>query len=949
MTRTSEEVQRVFDENKRRVLSALDFRTYFKAAVPDLKPAGPDQMLGTCPFHPDTHSSFSLNISPDRQGLWNCKGCGKDGDIFTFHAHKHGLKGFKEALYDLAEKHGVQLEEPPHRQAQGSAKGKGKKPSSIFELPSMEDIENFHQALLNNPAGLDKLQSDRRLTEETIRRFKLGYVARRHRLSIPVFDAAGALIGVRLYSSVQKFKMVSWAKGQGRTMLYGADLLKQTYDPLKPVLICEGEFDRLLLCQEGFQAVTSTNGALAFQRDWKELFQGLDVVLVYDADDGGRKGADKTAAVLAGAVKSLRKVDLKEAGLVEGTPDSKDITDLARSNPSWPQELRKAIDAVTPLDLTETASHECTEEFVKIFEEEGKYWRWKPTREKGPVKESISNFSMKPVRRIRMDTQEVLEAEVGMNGNGPGSMVTLWPAHWATKGAFRKVLGDLGAGWSGSENEMQYLKVLLSYLPCPRYRGEPKLGLHKREGQWMLVTSDRTITKDGEIEDLIYWSDQGGRMKYETEKVEPASQDETRKMIEAMFSFNSPDVVAPILSWMFAAVFKARLIDAVPSLRRQFPLLLMWGERGAGKTKTAELVIHPFFGDYEGPSKVDEMTRFTFMVAAHSTNLIPISFDEYKPSKLQPRQMQEVSSFCRSAYNAFTGQRGFTSPDGMGARIYTYTAPVILMGEQTLTETALRERIIEVIFTKEKRKGKPHIQQFMTMNLAGLGFNFIRWSLSITDKEIAAVWNEQFEACDPVFEDRIRQNIATMRMGLVLWNRFLSEQGINVHDQVDQLLHALDACQRDALLGEGTRPKGDIDLILEGMSAMAAMDKNLLKDGEDWMIKDGSFHLRVQTAYPKFKKWAREFGFDGEVLDEQSFKRRLRDEPYFYQRGAVRGFSSNDYSAAGRQVKVYSLDLGDMIDAGLDLSGFGVEVEDFPASAAQTDLQGKDFTDEVPF
>ncbi len=83
------------------------------------------------------------------------------------------------------------------------------------------------------------------------------------------------------------------------------------------------------------------------------------------------------------------------------------------------------------------------------------------------------------------------------------------------------------------------------------------------------------------------------------------------------------------------------------------------------------------------------------------------------------------------------------------------------------------------------------------------------------------------------------------------------------------------------MIGEGARAQTDVDLIVEGLSAMAAMGGDVLKEGEDFKVGEGRLMLRLQTAYPKFKRWARDYKFDGEVLDEASFKRRLRGEPYF--------------------------------------------------------------------
>ncbi|RJX19011.1 MAG: toprim domain-containing protein [Desulforudis sp.] len=902
------------EQNRERVRAAVDYRGYFRERVREIKPAGQDQVVGLCPFHGDTKHSLSVNTT---SGLWNCKGCGESGDIFSFHAKFHSLGGFKEAMLDLARLYGVTLE-------RGPAGGQGKKPGVDSSGPKQEPkrqaeldpglVEKYHQALLANQAGLDWLAKERLISLDSVKRFRLGNKLDEKRLIIPVFDAGGRLLNLRRYSPHAEQKMLNWP-GFGGAAIYGLPELAAL--PLdEEVIICEGELDRLVLVQAGFNAMTHTNGALSFQKDWAELFKGRRVVLVYDADKGGLQGAEKTAAILGPVVESLKVVDLKAAGLVEGTPQSKDITNLARKAPGWPQALRSAIEAAPTFSPGFNA-------FVRVVEKGGVYWKIK----KDGLEEPISNFTLAPTRRIKVERQEVLEALVCMNGHGR-SEVTLWPHHWASKVAFKKALGDLGAGWVGAEDEIQQIKVLTAEKPCPKYRGESKLGLHLRDGRWVLVASNRTLTATGEIEDLIFWSENSTRIGYEPDKIKPADAGETKQVVEALLDFNEPSVVAPILGWMGAVPFKARLVEAVPQLRRQFPILLLWGERGAGKTKTVEMVLLPFFGDHEGPRKVDEMTRFTFMLNAHSTNLVPLAFDEYKPSKLNPRQISEVSGFCRSCYNALTGERGQAGPEGLTSKVYTYTAPVILLGEQTLFEPALKERIIEVICTRTGREGRRHIQEFMLLNLAGAGLKYLRWSLGLPDQEIAAIWKDEFKAADAAFEDRIRQNVATVRMGLRLWQRHLIAEGVEIN--IDPLLAAVDQGQKAALIGEGPRPKSDIDLIIEGIGAMAAMaGKELVKQDEDFRVVDDRLLLRLQTLYPKFRKWAREYSFDGEVLDESSLKRRLKGEPYFIGKTTMNVFEGSQYGAPKKTVKVYALDVGKLDAAGVDLTGFGLEETPF--------------------
>ena len=780
-------------------------------------------------------------------------------------------------------------------------------------------VDEFHKAFLESPKTQEWLQDERGIDLETAKRFRLGLRKSEKRLIIPIFDEAGGLVNLRRYSPTDDHKMLNW-KGFGAAVIYGLPELKG-YPVDDELIVCEGEFDRLLLVQAGFHAVTHTNGATSFQESWRPLFKGRKVVLCYDADEGGRKGAEKTAGILSSVVTELKILDLEKAGLVAGTKEDNDVSDLARKGPDWPQELRRAIDACVGMDLAcggdTDDSGEPDDSFVRVVEQGGGYW--KPNKKDKLV--PISNFLIYPTRRVWVAGQEILEARIGSNGNGNGGAeVTLWPHQWTGKAVFKWALGALGSGFKGSEDDIQEIKVLLAEKDCPRFIGEPKLGLHFRDNQWILVTSDKTITLNGEIEDLIFWSDSATRISYDTSRIQPATPDDVRAVARAMTDFNAFGATASIVGWMTAVPFKARLIEAVPALRRQFPLLLVWGGKGAGKTKTAEMVIQPFFGEWGEPRKVDEMTKFTFMLAAHGTNLVPLIFDEYKPSKLSARQVQEVSSFCRSVFNSVAGERGHSGPEGLGSKVFTYTAPVVILGEQGFMEPALKERIIEASLSREGRQGKRHIQDFMTMNMPGVGFAYIRWGLGVTDPEIAEVWKVEFGAADEAFEDRIRQNVATARMGLRLWDRFLVGQGVNDWP-ADQMCLSIDRAQKAAVMGDGPRPRNDIDLIIEGLSSMAAMDRDTLKEGEDWKVEEGRLYLRLQTAYPKFKRWAREYGFDGEVLDENSFKRRLKEERYFEKRTTI-----NIYHNMERQnVKVWALSIGEMDAAGLDLSGFGVE------------------------
>lgn len=75
--------------------------------------------------------------------------------------------------------------------------------------------------------------------------------------------------------------------------LYGWD---RALASLGQILICEGEFDRLVLESRGYAAVTSTAGALTFRREWADVLRAVpEVYICFDRDAAGEAGARRVA------------------------------------------------------------------------------------------------------------------------------------------------------------------------------------------------------------------------------------------------------------------------------------------------------------------------------------------------------------------------------------------------------------------------------------------------------------------------------------------------------------------------------------------------------------------------------------------------------------------------------------------------------------------------------
>src|SRR5437764_1333527 len=122
---------------------------------------------GLCPFHQEDSPSFHVN--PQRQS-WYCFGCERHGDVFTFVEliEKTDKRG---ALQLLAERAGVELQKlSPEQKERTDTR---KRLMAMLKLAA----QYYEYVLWSSPAGEPgrKLLLQRQVSEETARRFQLGY------------------------------------------------------------------------------------------------------------------------------------------------------------------------------------------------------------------------------------------------------------------------------------------------------------------------------------------------------------------------------------------------------------------------------------------------------------------------------------------------------------------------------------------------------------------------------------------------------------------------------------------------------------------------------------------------------------------------------------------------------------------------------------------------------
>lgn len=260
---------------------------YARHYLSDIKVRG-NQLDGKCPFHNDNTRSFTISIST---GLFKC---------FNPECSAHNGGNFASFLGLLS---------VPDKEIKTIIKNLNKGDSGCSE----EFVERAHKELLSNEHALQYLNEMCGLTHETITKFKLGWS--RGRFQIPIF-VKDTLVNIRKYNPTSEAKVIG-IRGMNKPTFFPFDNLANN-----PIVIMGGEKDTILACQLGFNAVTSTGGEGFFPKEHTIWFKDKDIVIIYDSDEAGERGATKVYDLLKRVAATIKIIVLPL------TKPLKDFTDF---------------------------------------------------------------------------------------------------------------------------------------------------------------------------------------------------------------------------------------------------------------------------------------------------------------------------------------------------------------------------------------------------------------------------------------------------------------------------------------------------------------------------------------------------------------------------------------------------------------------------------------------
>ena len=148
------------------------------------------------------------------------------------------------------------------------------------------EAERYHQYLIDN---YTHLPIPKHWSMTIIYHLDIGWCYKKECFTFPHYDKNGLVINVHFHKG--------FSIGDGSCKWYPLHFISK-FDLNKPLKICEGEKDCITLLSKGKEAITATLGAINIPKDLSPLEPFNEIIILYDNDETGIKGAKKMAETI---------------------------------------------------------------------------------------------------------------------------------------------------------------------------------------------------------------------------------------------------------------------------------------------------------------------------------------------------------------------------------------------------------------------------------------------------------------------------------------------------------------------------------------------------------------------------------------------------------------------------------------------------------------------------
>ena len=548
-----------------------------------------------------------------------------------------------------------------------------------------------------------------------------------------------------------------------------------------------------------------------------------------------------------------------------------------------------------------------------VFEYKGQYFR-----KKNDNTYLLTNFVFVPVEMIVADEETQLTADL-VTVRGETYRLTFMTTDFANQQKFKNALNKrtIALSYTGSDGDLELLKAYISELDWSVKKGVKAMGIYEHEKGMVFVSMDGTVDANGTAVDDIIQLEKYRSIDSTILSAKPLTAPQLQKLGEKLMSYNEPAKTISILSWICGCFIKEHLRKR----NVKFPHLMLIGEAGSGKSNTLERVIMPVFSRAKIIA-AGQTTAFTLMKDAASSNVIPMALDEFKPSKIDKYRLDALLNHFRNSYD---GQEGIRGRADQSIVSYELLAPLVVAGEESADEAAIRERSIELLFSKKDLRPIGYRAAFQELCrsadlLGGFGHSLLNIALKTNVSECYSCYEEALGCFSKEFPSRIVNNLACMVTGLRLLEKLCKSFGLTWHEafpfSLEHCTKYIEYAAKEYLLDGGLSNKSVVEQTLEIMSRMGLDPKS------EYTICDGGtvLALRLNPIYDKYTKYRKDYAVVGETLTYAQFKKQLTHSDYFLESNVQKRIGSENR-------RVWTLNY-ELLKARCDVSGFEItEIE----------------------
>ncbi len=281
---------------------ATDVESVVRGLLTSVKSSGPENLMAICPFHrkPDgsqeRHPSFAIN---KQNGLFVCHSCKVAGNLYQL-LRMMGVSG-----YAIRHKYGLLLK------ALNDARPQVR---TLTTLRPSSDPEPLPESLLGLFDKCPLALVDEGFLEETLQAFDVGFDDAHYRITFPLRDTKGKLVGISgrtVVDAVPRYKVYDqeyelWGVPKRKTymadILWNADRVYASAYFYKnvPVVIVEGYKACMWVWQAGIRNVVALCGS--YLKDGQRYILenlGCTAYVMLDNNEAGRRGTAQVANDLA--------------------------------------------------------------------------------------------------------------------------------------------------------------------------------------------------------------------------------------------------------------------------------------------------------------------------------------------------------------------------------------------------------------------------------------------------------------------------------------------------------------------------------------------------------------------------------------------------------------------------------------------------------------------------